>query len=466
MSVRKAFSAIFSTMTISLLTLVLFLWLAYQHSLEATMRNDAVEHTYRVRLKTKDLLEAMLDIETGARGYYIVQDRKFLRPYFEGKSRIGVIYKSLRELVKDNPLQLSRVDSLDRLMTLKIKLVENNIRFVMEEQNANLVVLQEGRETMDNIRAMTGRFLKMEEKLQIERNQSQLDADQNLKTYSMIFSGLALLFLLLFFRLLYLELSRRFRTQVQLEQNIVELKHTNAELEQFSNVASHDLQEPLRKIRTFSERLSRKNANNLDDDGKFTLTRINDAARRMQDLINDLLMFSQATNFSEKKFESVNLNTIISSVKDELSLSIAEKKAQISIVPAVLPTLNVIPFQMHQLFANLISNALKYSKSGLSPVIEVSHDVVIGADIEHIEGVLPENQYYHFAVNDNGIGFENMYNEKIFVIFQRLHNRNEYTGTGIGLTICRRIVTNHRGFIIADAEEGIGSTFHIYLPIN
>jgi signal transduction histidine kinase len=466
MSVRKAFSAIFSTMTISLLTLVLFLWLAYQHSLEATMRNNAVEHTYRVRLKIKDLLEAMLDIETGARGYYIVQDRKFLRPYFEGKSRIGVIYKSLRELVKDNPLQLSRVDSLDRLMTLKIKLVENNIRFVMEEQNANLVVLQEGRETMDNIRAMTGRFLKMEEKLQIERNQSQLDADQNLKTYSMIFSGLALLFLLLFFRLLYLELSRRFRTQVQLEQNIVELKHTNAELEQFSNVASHDLQEPLRKIRTFSERLSRKNANNLDDDGKFTLTRINDAARRMQDLINDLLMFSQATNFSEKKFESVNLNTIISSVKDELSLSIAEKKAQISIVPAVLPTLNVIPFQMHQLFSNLISNALKYSKPGLSPVIEVSHDVVIGADIEHIEGVLPENQYYHFAVNDNGIGFENMYNEKIFVIFQRLHNRNEYTGTGIGLTICRRIVTNHRGFIIADAEEGIGSTFHIYLPIN
>jgi light-regulated signal transduction histidine kinase (bacteriophytochrome) len=328
------------------------------------------------------------------------------------------------------------------------------------------VVLQEGRETMDNIRAMTGRFLKMEEKLQIERNQSQLDADQNRKIYSMIFSGLALLFLLLFFRLLYLELSRRFRTQVQLEQNIVELKRTNAELEQFSNVASHDLQEPLRKIRTFSERLSRKNANNLDDDGKFTLTRINDAARRMQDLINDLLMFSQATNFSEKKFESVNLNTIISSVKDELSLSIAEKKAQISIVPAVLPTLNVIPFQMHQLFSNLISNALKYSKPGLSPVIEVSHDVVIGADIEHIEGVLSENQYYHFAVNDNGIGFENMYNEKIFVIFQRLHNRNEYTGTGIGLAICRRIVTNHRGFIIADAKEGIGSTFHIYLPIN
>jgi signal transduction histidine kinase len=464
MKFRKAFLGIFSTMTISLLTLILFLWLAYQRSLETKMRTDAVEHTYQVRLTTKDLLEAILNIETGARGYSMTHDKSYLLPFTEGNSKIKGLYKSLKVLVKDNAVQLKRLDSLDRFMDMKLKLIKTNIEIIESGGKADMTLVQAGKQAMDEVRGITTRFLILEEQFQIEREQNQLEADRNLKIYSMIFSGLALLFLLLFFRILYQELKRRFEVQLMLEQNITELKRANIELEQFSNIASHDLQEPLRKIRTFGERLLRKHADNLDEDGKFNITRINDAALRMQTLIQDLLAFSHTTNVNERKYEAVNLNKVLYAITEELALMILDKKAQINVIPAVLPNLIAIPFQIHQLFSNLISNAIKYSQEGVSPIITITHEVVMGTDIEHIEGILIDNNYYHFMVIDNGIGFESMYAEKIFIIFQRLHTRNEYDGTGIGLAICRRIVANHKGFISAESQHGEGSTFHIYLP--
>ncbi len=465
MEFRKSFLGIFSTMAITLLTLILFLWLAYQRSVETKVRNEAVEHTYQVRLKTKDLLEAMLNIETGARGYFMVQDSAYLQPYIDGNYKIKGIYSSLRLLVIDNPIQLKRLDSLDRFINMKSKIIETNINIIAKGGKIDMTLVRAGKLTMDEVRATMTRFLVMEENFQIERERNQLEADRNLRIYSLIFSSLALLFLLLFFIMLYRELKRRFDIQLMLEQNITELKHANTELEQFSNIASHDLQEPLRKIRTFSERLLRKHADGVDEDGKFNITRINDASIRMQALIQDLLTFSHTTNINERHYESVNLNKILASIKEELTLIISDKKAQISANTAILPTLSAIPFQIQQLFSNLILNAIKYSKEGIPPIIEIRHDVVMGSDILGIEGIMPNNNYYHFRVIDNGIGFESIYSEKIFVIFQRLHTRNEYEGTGIGLAICRRIVANHKGFIRAESKMDKGSTFHIYLPI-
>jgi signal transduction histidine kinase len=464
MNFRKSFLGIFSTMAITLLTLILFLWLAYQRSVETKIGSDAVEHTYQVRLMTKDLLEAMLNIETGARGYSMVHDTTYLKPFKEGNGKIKNIYNSLRILVKDNPAQLKRLDSLDKFIDIKVKLIQANLDIIARGENADMTLVREGKLAMDEVRGITNRFLLVEERLQIERVKYQLKADRNLRIYSLIFSSLALLFLLLFFRILYRELRRRFDIQLMLEQNITELKRANIELEQFSNIASHDLQEPLRKIRTFSERLLRKHAESLDEDGKFNITRINDAAIRMQTLIQDLLTFSHTTNVNERHYEPVNLNKVLGSIKEELTLMISDKKVQINVNPVILPTLNAIPFQIQQLFSNLILNAIKYSREGVSPIIKIKHEVVMGNAITEIEGIAPSNYYYHFMVIDNGIGFESMYAEKIFVIFQRLHTRNEYEGTGIGLAICRRIVANHKGFINAESGEGKGSTFHIYLP--
>ncbi len=455
---------IFSTMAISLLTLILFLWLVYERSLETKMRTDAVEHTYQVRLTTKDLLEAVLNIETGARGYSMTHNKSYLLPFVEGNDKIKGIYKSLKFLVRDNLVQLKRLDSLDRFTDMKLKLIQTNISIIDSGGKADMTLVQASKQAMDEIRAITTRFLNMEEQFQIERAQFQIEADRNLRLYAMFFSGLALLFLLLFFRILYRELRRRFDAQLMLEQNITELRRANIELEQFSNIASHDLQEPLRKIRTFGERLLRKHSDSLDEDGKFNITRINDAALRMQTLINDLLTFSHTAIVNERNYESVNLNKVISSIEEELTLMITDKKAQISVIPAVLPTFDSIPFQIHQLFSNLIANAIKYSREGVNPIIKITHEVAMGSDLGDIEGIVPNNYYYHFRVIDNGIGFESKYAEKIFVIFQRLHTPNEYAGTGIGLAICHRIVANHKGVINAESQEDKGSTFHIYLP--
>ena len=466
MNFRKSFLGIFSTMAITLLTLILFLWLAYQRSIETKIRNDAVEHTYQVRLATKDLLEAMLNIETGARGYSMTHNKSYLQPFNEGRNEINRIFKNLKVLVNDNTVQVQRLDSLKKFTDLKLNLIKININIIDKGGKVDMKLVNTGKQAMDGFRATINQFLLMEENFQITREKSQLEADRNLRLYSMIFSGLALLFLLLFFRILYQELRRRFDAQLMLEQNITELKRANIELEQFSNIASHDLQEPLRKIRTFGERLLRKHGENLNEDAKFNITRINESANRMQTLINDLLTFSRTTNINERQYESVNLNTVLASIKEELTLMISDKKAQITVIPAVLPILNAIPYQTHQLFSNLISNAIKYSRQGVSPVIKIKHDVVMGSAVKNIEGILPDNFYYHFRVIDNGIGFGSMYSEKIFVIFQRLHTRNDYEGTGIGLAICRRIVSNHKGFISAESEENRGSTFHIYLPKN
>jgi len=198
MNLRKSLLGIFSTMAISLLTLVLFLWLAYQRSLETKMRTDAVEHTYQVRLMTKDLVEAMLNIETGNRGYSIIHDRVYLKPFDEGSKKIKDIQSNLRKLVQDNPLQLKRLDTLDKFVDLKIKLIQANVDNISKGKGADTTLLKDGRRAMDEIRGITNRFLLMEEGIQIEGEKNQLEADRNLRIYSSIFSFLALFFLLIF----------------------------------------------------------------------------------------------------------------------------------------------------------------------------------------------------------------------------------------------------------------------------
>lgn len=247
---------------------------------------------------------------------------------------------------------------------------------------------------------------------------------------------------------------------LSLEQQNIELEASNKELLAFNYVASHDLQEPLRKIQTFVSRLSDKEYKNLSDNGKEFMVRINSSVERMRILIDDLLQYSRTTK-TEKVFEEINLNELLENAKLDLAQSIEEKNAIIE--SKTLPELKVIPFQIQQLFINLISNSLKYSKADIAPKIKILCKKVIAAD----EELIPKknkDRFYKITFTDNGIGFEQEYAEKIFVLFNRLHNKNEYAGTGIGLAICKKIVENHKGFIFAKSKPNGGATFTIYLP--
>lgn len=245
-----------------------------------------------------------------------------------------------------------------------------------------------------------------------------------------------------------------------LEQQNIELEASNKELEAFNYAASHDLQEPLRKIQTFVSRLSDKEYDNLSDGGKEFMVRINNSVERMRILIDDLLQYSKTTK-TDKIFESINLNDLLENAKSDLLQSIEEKNAIIE--SQTLPTIKVIPFQIQQLFANIIGNSLKYSRANIVPKIRISCTKVIAADEEQIPKIIKE-KFYKITFKDNGIGFEQDYSEKIFILFNRLHNKNEYAGTGIGLAICKKIVENHKGFIFAKGKINVGATFTIYVP--
>lgn len=245
-----------------------------------------------------------------------------------------------------------------------------------------------------------------------------------------------------------------------LEENNLSLQILNKELQSFSYVASHDLQEPLRKIQSLASRLFETEPA-LSEKGKDYFDRMQKSAERMQALIEDLLAFSNVQNIKGRKLIKTDLNVIVEEVKTQLSEVIEEKKATVTVGP--LCNVNIIPHQFSQVMLNLISNALKFTIPGKAPVITIQSSIVKYSKIENVN--LPRlKEYCHITFADNGIGFEAAYNEKIFEVFQRLHDKDDYPGTGIGLAIVKKIVENHNGVITAKAELGKGATFEIYIP--
>jgi PAS domain S-box-containing protein len=250
--------------------------------------------------------------------------------------------------------------------------------------------------------------------------------------------------------------------QTELEQRIADLHRSNANLEQFAYVASHDLQEPLRKITSFGERLIKRHAEGLGGEGRLFLERMIEATARMKALIDNLLDFSRVTR-RLNTFVPTDLNAVLRSVLGDLEMKIAEKGATIE--QDSLPTLDSIPGQMQQLFQNLLSNALKFSQAGRPPVIQVRVRSVGTAERTQYP-ISPRGNYVRIDIQDNGIGFEPEYSERIFVLFQRLHGRSEYDGTGIGLAIVKKIVENHQGIISAESAPGQGARFTLLLPLK
>ncbi|MEO6132538.1 MAG: PAS domain S-box protein [Saprospiraceae bacterium] len=243
-----------------------------------------------------------------------------------------------------------------------------------------------------------------------------------------------------------------------LELKNKELEYSNDELASFSYVASHDLQEPLRKIQAFGSRIIE--TEKLSDKSQDYFNRIIAAGERMQNLIVSLLAFSR-TNTTELIFEPCDLNTIVEESKMDLDESILEKQAVIDYEN--LPTIKGVRIQIAQLFTNLMDNAIKYSQPEIKPHIKITASFMEGNEIAH-PAANKHHKYHVIKIADNGIGFDNEYGSKIFELFQRLHHKNEYSGTGIGLAIVKKIVTNHNGFIVADGKLNLGSKFTIYIP--
>ncbi len=245
----------------------------------------------------------------------------------------------------------------------------------------------------------------------------------------------------------------------QLLENIASLESANKDLDRFAFMASHDLQEPLRKIRMFSDRLSLKYKEVLDEDARTNISRIQKAAERMQTLITDILTFSKIS-VDKPSFVECDINLLINDILQEMDDELREKRAKVMVEK--LPSLYVNPNLMKPLFHNLIGNALKYQKKDIDPLVRITSDIA-GALNGRVKDL--NNKYCRIFIEDNGIGFDQKYAEEIFGMFKRLHHNTEFEGTGIGLALCKKIVEQHKGYISARSKVNEGSTFIISIPL-
>lgn len=423
-------------------------------------------HTEVVKDKISIIQSQQKEIGLAVRGFMLMPDSGYLHRYDNTWTALWTNLDSLQKLTSDNAEQQNQVNLLrryfhrDAVLTNSLIIVSN----LHTGKAGYTSMLQDELSLSDSIRSICTLMSVNENKLLKERGRIFQEASFQSTLFSAFRFLLTLAVIILSYRMLTQELNRRKNTEQklliyekELKQKIDELHRSNEELEQFAFVASHDLQEPIRKITAFSDRLKFKYLDSLDETGQFYLDKIQNAAIRMSKLIKDLLEFSRVSNFIKTDYKT-DLNITVEEIIQDLESTIHQKKAIIE--SDKLPTINADPSQMNRLFANLIANALKFSKQDIIPKIKIASEEVAGAEA----GIDGEDIYYKISISDNGIGFDEVNSDRIFTIFKRLHGRSEYEGSGIGLAICKRIVSNYRGAMRAFSKINEGSTFIVYMP--
>ena len=420
---------------------------------------ERVKHTYEVISSLDNTLSMVKDVQTGARGYVITKDSSFLGPYQTATASLPDQLNRLRSLVSDNKVQLQRVDKLNQLIRAKQAVVQ------LQRNENDLSQMRQSKQQMDAIRQHVAVMIDTERSLMEVRNRQ---ADRSFRNTLILIFGMSLLTFLALavsYRQLKRELAHRQETEnqlrsyeVRLREQIRQLEASNEELERFAFVASHDLQEPLRKIQSFATLVTDRYENLFNAESQLFMSKIVHSAERMSKLIKDLLNFSRmSTNREDMKL--VNVETIVQHILDDQELRIKGLNVRVDIGP--LPVVNGVSSQLAHLFANLVSNALKFLRPDVQPLLRIRSRPIDG----HLYPELIEGRPYHeITVEDNGIGFDEKYLDHIFKVFQRLHGKSEFEGTGIGLAICKRVVVYHQGLITARSQPNQGTTFVVVLP--
>jgi signal transduction histidine kinase len=408
----------------------------------------------------------------------LTEDVQYLAPYTEALDDLSEQLDTVARIKSELPAQKARIDTLLNLTREKMQDLTATVDLALddeEKQALKRMLTGRGHNMYQSIDQQFAAIQKEEElfSLSLFANLASAQSEARVTfTISAITSSL-LLVGMVFLAILNIRIERQNRERLEYQKEVLadkvqarttelklyseELKRSNRELEDFAFVASHDLQEPLRKIRAFGDRLRSNYAQRLDEKGDDYINRMHNAAERMSDLINDLLEFSRITTRG-KDFVKVDLNDTVATIIDDLEIAIKESDAQISL--CTLPIIDADPSQMYQLLLNLISNAVKFKKAGGAVQISFSYQLVDATAGQH----QISEKWHLITITDNGIGFAQEYADKIFSPFQRLHSRDEYKGTGIGLAVCRRIVERHHGQISAQSAEGLGAKFSIRLP--
>lgn len=441
--------------------------------------------TNRVINAINKLHVAVLRAESGQRGFLLTRDESYLKDYTSTLNHLNELLKEVENASRESnlPAQQTNIEELISLSKMKLNELIATVERTREGEYDAAIVMLNTNVGLDLYDEFDRRYVNVDKSERIAQEDHltslmKLRADSvNTLIISGATTGLLIIAILILLRL---NLRENLKHQLELqeyneeledkiEQRTQELKlfadelsRSNRELEDFAFVASHDLQEPLRKIRAFGNRLEAGYNEVMDERGQDFLKRMLNAAERMSMLISDLLAFSRVTTRG-KDFTATELNEVVDNVLNDLEIAIEESGATVSVSP--LPTIQCDKSQIEQLVLNLLSNALKFRQEDQAPVITVSSRPSTEDELSNIL-LKDEYDWFTLTLEDNGIGFDQSFAEKIFAPFQRLHGRSAYKGTGIGLAVCRRIVERHNGTIKAFSEPGKGARFVIIMPAN
>jgi signal transduction histidine kinase len=453
-AMKRRLFFIIAAFVLSLIITLFLSYLLYESYIRSNEQNRRIEHAYKVVLQTSALEKFIKEAETGQRGYLLTNDSSFLDPYLSIRNDIKPGYDSLKRLTSDN---IHQQQLLNRAGLLMNKLIDHFQHSVYLRSRSSLM---ETKGYMNELRKVF-KEIEQDEMDLVKRYSVNQYATAMPRYFSAIFLFSAII-IFVSFAIILKEYRQRVKYQKQLEQKVLEVNAYNVELEQIAFATSHDLQEPLRRIRTFSDRLLWKYRDQLNEDGQMILSRIDHSARRMQGLIEDLMNFANLVRGGEQ-LSVVDANKLMESAVEYLKQEIELKRATIHI--GQLPDITGFEKQLFLMFKSLIDNAIKFSKPGIPPVVTIQCVQTTGEELVHIDKNLGKKQFIRISVQDNGIGFSNEFSQKIFLIFQRLHSEAEYEGKGIGLAIVERVMTNHNGYVLASAQVDKGALFNLYFPV-
>ncbi|WP_338791609.1 CHASE3 domain-containing protein [Bernardetia sp. MNP-M8] len=398
-----------------------------------------------------DLLSSMQDAETGQRGFVITTDKKYLEPYYESIEKTAKALKEIENYPSQNPNFKNNLDSVKILITKKYDKIKTTIYYIENNQSEKAIEVVKtgtGKRTMDGIRTQIKKLGK-ETYEDFQESREEIIILNKIILAIQIVASIAMLFIFYnIYSILRPLIDNLVASNTELEQRRETLKEKNEQLERFAYIASHDLNEPLRTITSMITILEEDYGDKFDAEAKQNFNFITSAAERMKNMIDGILNYSRIGKSSE--IEKIELNVLLYDLKKDLSLLIEKKQATISYDR--LPTIEGFSLEIRQLFQNLITNALKFSKENTPPVIEIS--------------VEEQSQRWKFAVKDNGIGIPEEHQKKIFGIFAKLHRNSKYEGQGIGLAFCKKIVSLHKGKIGVRSQIDEGTTFYFTISKN